>query len=367
MIGRSLQASKQGIQLAKQALISKRLKQKDLIGFVCQSRQPISKFFTGKPVDREIFVGICERLGLKWEEIAEEGLSSPPTCLLQGEGRNSPPFLDEKASFFAIPPRRGDRGESGLDIDTLVQQVRQQRHDKIQYQCGTMRMLDISQPIAISDIYTDVNILEEIPSQQWREISDLVRDFNLESDNFDRLGLGKRQQRVPGLEAVSRYSKLMVLGKPGSGKSTFLQWVAIKCDLGEFQPNLVPIFIRLKNFADDTRKDDSKFRLLNYISEEFFSCGIAEKSIVEIVLNQGKALILLDGLDEVRGDDGDNILKQIRRFPETYFKNKLIITCRIAALKYYFHGFTNIEIEDTLLLPIAEIEKRRNKSAWKNS
>ena len=56
---RSLQASQKGIQLAKQALTSKRLRQKDLIGFVCQSRQPISKFFTGKPVDREIFVGIA--------------------------------------------------------------------------------------------------------------------------------------------------------------------------------------------------------------------------------------------------------------------------------------------------------------------
>jgi predicted NACHT family NTPase len=71
MTGRSLQASQKGIQLAKQALITKRLRQKDLIGFVCQSRQPISKFFSGKPVDREIFVGICERLGLNWHEIAD--------------------------------------------------------------------------------------------------------------------------------------------------------------------------------------------------------------------------------------------------------------------------------------------------------
>jgi len=72
MIGRSLKASQQGIQLAKQALIRKRWKQKDLIGFVCQSRQPIYKFFTGKPVDREIFVGICERLGFRLKNLAEK-------------------------------------------------------------------------------------------------------------------------------------------------------------------------------------------------------------------------------------------------------------------------------------------------------
>ncbi len=57
-----------------------------------------------------------------------------------------------------------------LDIDALVQQVRSQRQDKIQDQCGTLQLLDISRPVRIDDIYIDVNILEEIASQQWLEI-----------------------------------------------------------------------------------------------------------------------------------------------------------------------------------------------------
>jgi DNA-binding CsgD family transcriptional regulator len=243
----------------------------------------------------------------------------------------------QKASASGSPSSHA----SGDDLDALVQRVRSLRHEKIQYQCGTMQMLDITQPVYIADIYTDVNILEEITSQQWREISDLLQSFNPESDNFDRLGLGKRLKRVAGLKAVSRYSNLMVLGKPGSGKTTLLQWVAIKCDLGEFQLNRVPIFIRLKNFADDTRRNDSEFRLLNYITEEFVSCG-ADKSVIETILTQGKALILLDGLDEVPEEDGDEVDRHIRRFVEKYFKNKFIITCRIAAQKYRFQGFTDV-------------------------
>jgi predicted NACHT family NTPase len=245
----------------------------------------------------------------------------------------------------------GNNQNNSINIDTLVQQIRQQRHDKIQDQCGTMRMLDISQPIAISDIYTNVNILEEIPSQQWLDASDLARNFNAESDNFDRLGLGRIvQRRVPGLDAVSRYDKLMVLGKPGSGKTTFLQWVAIKCDLGELQGNRVPIFIRLKNFAEDTKTLGAQrmVSLQDYINEEFVSCGITDKSVVETILTQGKALILLDGLDEVLKEDDDEVIKQVRRFVEKFFKNKFIITCRIAAQKYRFvrEGFSDVEVAD---------------------
>jgi predicted NACHT family NTPase len=256
------------------------------------------------------------------------------------------------------------------DIEALVQKVREhpQWHDKIQYQCGTMRMLDITKPIALADIYTDVNVLEELPSQQWLEISDLVRGFNPESDNFDRLGLGRvDQERVPGLEALSLYSRLMVLGKPGSGKTTFLQWVAVNCDKGKFQSDKVPIFIRLKNFAEDTRGDGSKYRLLNYIIEEFVSYRIADKSVIERILIEGRALIMLDGLDEVLEKDEDEVIRQINFIVEKYFKNQFIITCRIAAYKYKFKKFTDVEVTDFNGQQVESFAKKWFVAVAKNS
>jgi predicted NACHT family NTPase len=319
-VGRSLKVSEEGKQKAQKALTDRCLTQKELgkeLGF---SRETVSKFFRGLSVDRQYFVKICEELRLEWDEI----VAKPASQAVQ----------------------RNKQQDSALDIDVLVQEVRSRIHDKIQYQCGTMRMLDISYPVVLSDIYTDVNILEQITSQQWLDIPDLLKGFNPESDDFDTPGHGKRRQRVPGLDAVSRYSKLMLLGKPGAGKTTFLQWVAIKCDLGEFQLDRVPIFIQLKNFAEDTRRDDSKFKLLNYISQEFSDCGIADKSVIEMILTNGKALILLDGLDEVSQEDDDEVVKQIRRFVNKYFKNQFIITCRIPAQKYRFQAFTDVEVAD---------------------
>jgi hypothetical protein len=264
----------------------------------------------------------------------------------------------------------GEKGDSTeTEIDALIQQVRQQRHAKIQDQCGEMKMLDISHPIALADIYTDVNILEQLNSQQWSELSNEAVSYNL-VDNFDRYRLGRvMQERVPGLEAVSRYSRLMVLGKPGAGKTTFLKWVAIQCDSGEFHPDSVPIFIRLKDFVEDTRRDNSELKLWNYIYQEFSSCGLDERKILEKILSSGKALIMLDGLDEVAEEDERELLAQLRRFIEKYFSNKFIITCRISAQRYQVarQNFTEVELTDFNLEQIEAYAKKWFLAEVKNN
>ncbi|MBH8576778.1 NACHT domain-containing NTPase [Nostocaceae cyanobacterium CENA369] len=321
MAERSLQASQKGIQLAKQALISKRLLQKDLIGLVCQSRQPISKFFTGKPCDREIFVGICERLSLKWQDIAE----MPPVDDLIKVENNT------------------------FNTNALVKEVREKIKPLIEERCGTMRVLDMTQPIGLNDIYTNVNILEKITGRRWLGIDELLQQCT--NDDFDRFGLSRiTEKRVPGLEAVEKYPKLMILGKPGAGKTTFLKYLAMQCIGGEFQSKRVPIFVTLKNFAEAANKPG----LLEYLIEDTIK-NISNKPpfvetefiyYIQDVITHGKALILLDGLDEVREEDNSRILKEIGDFSEHFRKNHFVITCRIAAREYIFDKFIEVEVAD---------------------
>jgi predicted NACHT family NTPase len=272
------------------------------------------RFLRGRePIKANAFRAFCTVLQLNWEEIVER----PPPENPQ-------------------PPN--------LDIDSVVQEIRQKCHSKIQQLYSKMQLLDIAQPVDVSNLYVEVNILEEITSWQPGEISDLLRDFNPDADNFNRLGLGKvHQKRVPGLDAVKSHSKLMVLGKPGSGKTTFLKHIAIECDRSEFEANKIPIFIPLKTFAEIANLD-----LLEYISDEFASCGVEARSQTEFALSQGRGLILLDGLDEVPESDSDAVVRQIRQFVQKYYNNQFIITCRIAAAKYRFHdeAFTCVEVAD---------------------
>jgi predicted NACHT family NTPase len=272
------------------------------------------RFLRGRePIKTNAFRAFCTVLQLNWEEIVDR----PPPENPQ-------------------PPN--------LDIDSVVQEIRQKCHSKIQQLYSKMQLLDIAQPVDVSNLYVEVNILEEITSWQPGEISDLLRDFNPDADNFNRLGLGKVcQKRVPGLDAVKSHPKLMVLGKPGSGKTTFLKHIAIECDRSEFEANKIPIFIPLKTFAEIANLD-----LLEYISDEFASCGVEARSQTEFALTQGRGLILLDGLDEVPESDSDAVVRHIRQFVQKYYNNQFIITCRIAAAKYRFHdaAFTCVEVAD---------------------
>ncbi|NEO68518.1 NACHT domain-containing protein [Moorena sp. SIO3H5] len=224
-------------------------------------------------------------------------------------------------------------------IDKLVGEVRQKLQPYIQNKCGTMRVLDMTQPIQLTGergIYTKVNILEKITARSRVDIPELMQNCNPE--DCERFGLNQvTEQRVPGLEAVKRCSKLMVLGKPGSGKTTFLKYLAMQCIEGQFHANRVPLFITLKDFAETPRATDLK----TYISQSFTSCGISEG-----LFRQGRTLILLDGLDEVREEDTHRVLKEIRDFSYQFSNNHIVITCRIAAKEYTFEKFTEVEVAD---------------------
>lgn len=311
MARQALQASLAGTKQAKAALSGRGWTQEYLANQAQCSRQTVVRFFRPSPIERTLFIEICSLLDLDWEVISDLKLK----------------HKDENEEF---------------DIDTLVEQFRKTGNAYIQERCGTMRVLDMAWPVELDEIYTSVNILEKITGRRRLAISELLQENNPE--DFDRFGLNKvTEKRLPASDAVKIYSKLMVFGKPGAGKSTFLKHLALQCNKGQFESYRVPIFVTLKDFSETPGSQN----LLEYIAQNFLAYGDQKASqSTEKLLLHGRALILFDGLDEVRDENSHRLLNQIRSFVDRFHSNHFVITCRLAAREYTFENFAEVEIAD---------------------
>ena len=299
-MGRSLRASEEGVQKVKNALKRLGWKQQSLATRVGCSRQTISSFLKRKPISCEIFESICSELGFTIEEVAE---------------------IESK------------------DINNLVLKVREIIESIIRDRCGTMRIFDMTQPIGLNDIYTHVNMLEKITAHRRKSINELLQEC--ESGKLEGWVFGKTtEKRFPGIEAVEKYRKLMIWGNPGAGKTTFLKYIAIQCIEGNFLSDYLPIFLTLRDFAEAADKQG----ILEYIHQEFLPNLPRQESSLQEIIREGRAIILFDGLDEVREVNVEDVIRKIRDFSDRYPANHFIITCRIAAREYTFDKFTEVEV-----------------------
>jgi adenylate kinase family enzyme len=227
---------------------------------------------------------------------------------------------------------------------------------------GNMRILGKSDPVAVSDIYTDLSILGTSTSQ-------LRYDPNrLNMELWERKSSQEKINRVDGMEAIGKINHLLILGRPGAGKSTFLRHVALealkgivfsKYDVVKKEKvkgtskveekrsvklvRFLPLLIELRDYALE------ETTLFDYMAKQFDVCDFPNaKRFLKEVLKDGRLIILFDGLDEVpkEQDKMRNINKEIEDFTKKYNKNKFIMTCRISATDYKFSQFTYVELAE---------------------
>ncbi len=112
-------------------------------------------------------------------------------------------------------------------------------------------------------------------------------------------------------------------------------------DAGVALVNCIPVFIELKKFINP----DSDIK--EVITDEFRVCGYPyPEQITTTALEQGKLLVLFDGLDEVPTANINRVIDKISDFVDGYSGNRFIASCRIAAYKGGFTRFTEVEIAD---------------------
>jgi formylglycine-generating enzyme required for sulfatase activity len=200
---------------------------------------------------------------------------------------------------------------------------------------------------------------------------------------------------VPVLDTVNRTRCLVILGDPGSGKTTFLNHVtwclagarlnpgkSVYLDgLSAPQQNrqpavnwshdaLLPVRVELREFAQaipaKTRRGTSKL-LMNYIvqrlKEQNFDSFADE---VRKALRTGQAMVMLDGLDEIIDLEKRQIVcSAVSEFAYAHPKARFIVTCRV--LSYTDPGWQLDGFPSVTLAPLSETSIKLFISKWYNA
>ncbi len=212
---------------------------------------------------------------------------------------------------------------------------------------------EVEKSAKLADIVVMPDVVEEVQHQEFApfelglkpegNLSQRQTELLWEQRQLSRLGEGAgRKFLAQQLLSESTAQKLVLLGAPGSGKTTLMSYFTVM--LAQKQPQLLglaagtdwlPILIRIRDLS--RYSDISILEYVQHFARNNLSVNQLPRGFFEYWLEDGRALILLDGLDEI-ADSAKRveIIRKIECFLGQFEQNRAIITSRPAGYKPVF-------------------------------
>ena len=306
----SLQASPEGIRIADSA---RKLKGWTKTSQSCcdaahTSIATLKRFWRGTHIRREAFIGICTALEVDWNQIALE------------------------AEYADIHPKTDP-------FDALIAGIRQ--NIKFDFEAGN----SINKQQSLHWIHNNFIALDLIevtflPSEYPVADASLLQAKETTNDEFDRLGLRfLKGQKTNSRKVLDDFHNIFIYGEPGSGKSTYLKWISLKCREGTLLNNYIPIFIEIRRFVAT-----SPGRTLIQVIEERFNQWGVSPTDAQTLLQAGQVIFIFDGFDETPTKDWNRVKKAVEEVLLIHQECRFIFSSRLATQFPFFSGFQKIII-----------------------
>lgn len=186
---------------------------------------------------------------------------------------------------------------------------------------------------------------------------------------------------VSVIEAIQINKQTVLLGDPGSGKSTFVNFLAFCLAANALEPevgwiehlkgwqkedgDLLPVIITLRDFArmhaDDLPQKATVSHLWDFIVSRLKANNL-ERAAEPILaaLETGKAILLFDGLDEVPTRTQRIFVRDaVRVFTGQYNQCRALITCRVLSYQEPEKGKPDLRLNEFPTYEIAEFNEEQ--------
>ena len=145
------------------------------------------------------------------------------------------------------------------------------------------------------------------------------------------------KQDLLTLNKLLEYRRVVVLGHPGTGKTTLGKYVAYALAtenttlIGDSLKGCIPLLVRAAEYGKALKRDES-LSFYRYVTETYYSDHFGP--LLTWALEQNKCLVIIDGLDEipdpiVRGQ----ATRKIDQFVSEYRENCFIMSSRIVGYR----------------------------------
>jgi len=201
---------------------------------------------------------------------------------------------------------------------------------------------------ALNEIREKLELIED-PKERVKQYEIWAKETQI----LDKAITASEPERVQLADIIQCYRNVIILGDPGGGKTTLLRYLTMRFareilgnldrwfepqnpqywldeesewTLEDLGPVRIPILLRIAKYAEarnPKQGGDPNLSLLDYLPRYFAEQKIPQANevgrILTRFLEEGRCLVLLDGLDEIIDyTDRRNIVTNITRFAEAF-------------------------------------------------